>query len=278
MLKCKSEMRMRLSQDVTEEILLRFGLKELLLASQVSSSWNSIIKSKQFLRRKLKYEKIGLPQSVWNDNFDLKFYLSFLKNQLVPFEKNLLRNSSGEEEEDNSPQLTQGNRTLDLEDFDEHWFRGWYVYSSGGWGWKLMEQEGRRCFVTAQISCTKQQVINLEDNGISGWILDTYKPDISFEEHYSTSSGYGGCYECKVSLQNAKGQVIDHRSWRDDIAAEVNSCWKRFKGRFADYPEGVRSIVFYHGGFGDYEHEGWWGTRMTGATVSVSFPKSNPIK
>ena len=65
------------------------------------------------------------------------------------------------------------------------------------------------------------------------------------------------------------------------MAAEVNSSWKQFKGRFADYPEGVRSIVFYHGGFGDYEHGGWWDegmTRMTGATVSVSFPKSNPIK
>ena len=170
---------MRLSQDVIEEILLRFGLKELLLASQVSSTWNRIIKSKQFLRRKLKYEQIMLPLSVWNDNLDLKFYLSFLKNQLVPFEKNLLRNSSGEEEEDNSPQLRLGNRTLDLEDFDEHWYRGWYVYSSGGWGWRLMEQEGRRCFVTAQISCTKQQTIILEENGIPGWILDKYKPEIS---------------------------------------------------------------------------------------------------
>ena len=269
---------MRLSQDVTEEILLRFGLKELLLASQVSPTWNSIIKSKQFLRRKLKYEQIKLPQSVWNDNLDLKFYLSFLKNQSVSFEKNLLRNSSGGEEEDNSPQLTQGNRTLDLEDFDEHWYRGWYVYSSGGWGWRLMEQEGRRCFVTAQISCTKQQVIKFEENGIPGWILDNYKPEISFEENYRSSPGYGGCYECKVSLLNGLGEIVDHKSWRDDMTAEANSSWKQYKGRFADYPEGVRSIVFYHGGFGDYEHEGWWGTQMTGATVSVSFPKSNPIK
>ena len=268
---------MRLSQDVTEEILLRLGLKELLLASQVSPTWNNIIKSKQFLRRKLKYEQIKLPQSVWNDNLDLKFYLSFLKNQSVSFEKNLLRNSSGEEEEDNSPQLTQGNRTLDMEDFDEHWYRGWYVYSSGGWGWRLMEQEGRRCFVTAQISCTKQQVINLEDNGIPGWILDTYKPEIYFQEYYSTCPGVGGTYECTVSLQNAQGERKEggKESWREDMASEENPSWKLFKGGFADYPKGVRSIVFYHGGFGDYEQEGWRGVRMTGATVTVSFPKSN---
>ena len=62
------------------------------------------------------------------------------------------------------------------------------------------------------------------------------------------------------------------------MAAEENTSWKQFKGRFADYPKGVRFIVFYHGGFGDYEQEGWWGTRMTGATVTVSFPKSNQLK
>ena len=268
-------MRMNLPQDVSEEILLRLGVKDLLLASQVSISWNSIIKSKQFLKRKLKYEGMELPQSVWNDNLDLKFYLSFLFNSLVTFEKNILQNPSGEEEENGSPQLRLGNRTLDMEDFDEHWFRSWYVYSSGGWGWRLVEEEGRRIFVTAQISCTKQQVIQLEDQGISGWILDTYKPEITFEEYYSTSPGYGGCYECKVSLQNVKGQVIDTKSWRDDLTAEGNPSWRQYRGRFADYPEGVRSIVFYHGGFGDYEQEGWWGTRMTGANVSVCFPKSN---
>ena len=266
---------MRIPQDVVEEILLRLGLRELLLASQVSVSWNRIIKSKHFLKRKLQYEKIELPQSVWNDNFDSKFYMAFLNNSAVAYGKNLLRNSSGEEEEENSPQLRLGNRTADMSDFDEHWFRGWYVYSSGGWGWKIMEQDGRRCFVTAQISCTKQQVINLEDKGISGWILDTYKPEITFEEHYSTSPGSGGCYECTVSLQNAQGLNIDPKSWRDDMAAEENPSWKQFKGRFADYPEGVRSILFYHGGFGDYEQEGWWGTRITGATVTVSFPKSD---
>ena len=271
---------MNIPQEVIEEILLRLELKELLMASHVSVSWNSIIKSKPFLKKKLKYEQIKLPQSVWNDNLDHKFYMSFLINSAVSFGKNLLQNSSGEAEEDNSPQLRLGNRTLDMTDFDEHWFRGWYVYSSGGLGWRLMEQDDRRCFVTAQISCTKQQVINLEGNGISGWILDTYKPEITFEEYYSTSPGHGGCYECKVSLLDEKGQVMDQKNWRDDMAAEDNPSWKLFKGMFADFPEGVRSIVFYHGGFGDFEQEGegWWGTRMTGATVIVNFPKSNSIK
>ena len=58
------------------------------------------------------------------------------------------------------------------------------------------------------------------------------------------------------------------------MSAEANPSWKQFKGRFTDYPKGVRSIVFYHGGFGDYQQEGLRGVRMTGATVTVSFPKS----
>ena len=55
---------MSLPEDIIEEVLLRLGIKELLQASLVSSSWNKIIKSKQFLKRKLKRERIELPQST----------------------------------------------------------------------------------------------------------------------------------------------------------------------------------------------------------------------
>lgn len=262
---------MRLPEDVIEEVLLRLGVKELLLASQVSSSWNRIVKSKQFLKRKFKRERINLPRSVWDDNLSIKFYLSLLKNSLVPYEKNLLHNSSGEEEVEDSPQLRLGNRVE--EDFDINWFRGWRVWSSGGQGWRLMQQDGIRYFVTSYMSCTKEQVINLEEKGIAGWILDTLRPEITFEEQYSASPGHGGCYECRVGLLDAERKTLYAK--KDRCETESFPSWRTWKGTFVDYPKGVRNIMFYHGGFADDMQEGWWGTRMTGAKVTIAFPKSS---
>ena len=54
------------------------------------------------------------------------------------------------------------------------------------------------------------QIIGLAENGIAGWILDTYRPEIAFEEKYSYSAipgvavGDGGVYERRVVLMDAK--------------------------------------------------------------------------
>ena len=45
-----------------------------------------------------------------------------------------------------------------------------------------------------------------------------------------------------------------------------SSSWRTSKGKIANYPRGVRNIKFLHGGIA---------ARMTGAKVTVAFPKSS---
>ena len=194
-------------EDILENILLRLHPEFLLGCSRVCKDWSNLILSGPFWIRKLSYEGHNLPRIVLsNDDLDWRFFFllaaHYSKHKKLAFDCNILQNGSGELETEDIV-LLQGNRTE--EDFSSTWFKCWTVLSSGGSGWRLFpptssQHHTARFFATSSISCTKEQVISLEEAGIPPRVLDGYRPDIELEEIYSNHPGHGGSYELRVSL------------------------------------------------------------------------------
>ena len=104
----------------------------------------------------------------------------------------MLRNGSGELETEEQ-QLNEANRNS--EDFDEYFYKNWKTLSSGGLGWKLYRSESHyeNYFATSYISCTKLQVIDLLEIGLSPELMDRYQPHIYVEDTYSKCRDHGWC-------------------------------------------------------------------------------------
>ena len=191
--------------DILENILLRLEPELLLGCSRVCKDWSHLILSGPFWMRKLSSEGHNLPRTVLsNDALDWRFFFllasHYSQYKKLSFDTNILQNGSGELETEDTV-LLQGNRNE--EDFDTTWFKSWTVLSSGGSGWRLFPQSTSRhhstnFFATSSISCTKEQLICLEEAGIPPRVLDGYSPDIEVEEIYSNHPGQAGCYELRV--------------------------------------------------------------------------------
>ena len=190
-------------EDIIENILLRLSAQSLPSLSSVCRGWYDLILSTQFWIRKISFDGLSLPQSlVSNDKLDWRLYFLLAKHysryQTLSFGSNILQNGSGELETHQSV-LSSGNRHED--DFDPAWFRSWTVLSSGGDGWRLFPLSAtERYFATSFISCTKEQVICLEERGVSPRVMDLYQPDIEVEELYSKHPHHGASYELHVSI------------------------------------------------------------------------------
>ncbi len=62
--------------------------------------------------------------------------------------------------------------------------------------------------------------------------------------------------------------------FRENIDRTEDDRWRRISHTFSRYGVGARYVKFYHGGMTqdmDME-EGWYGAKMTGSTVQVSYP------
>ena len=107
-------------------------------------------------------------------------------------------------------------------------------------------------------------------------VLDEYQPDICVGEEYC-SPGRGATYELKVDLLDGEGSVVGEHSERHNLAPGTGTEWRRAEHVFTGYGAGVRGVRLYHGGFAEDAEEGWWGTRMRGARVLVTFPQARRL-
>jgi len=269
----------QLPDTILEDILIRVDFTTLdSIASNVSEKWMQILTTEIFWKKFLKYHHIQIPRHILHSNvFSWPFYKSLATSYLttgeIPFERNLLENTSGELENDPKV-LEQGNRNS--EDFDEHWFKHWYVWSSSGQGWRLFrDEDGLSYFATSNISCTKAQTIVLENIGLEPQILDLYQPEVIFEDSYSKHSGHGCTYEVKFALQDDSDKnVVEPYNYRVNMMPEEDDTWRTVRHVFKNYGEGVRKLHLYHGGFAEDMEEGWWGTKFTGSKIIIKFPDS----
>jgi len=151
--------------ELLAEIFCRVDHKTLLNCQLVCKRWKELIQS--YIWRKKAEIALGKPfprheQMSWK-----VFYLVCKKK---PFERNLLKNHSG-----------------------EHGKKHWYIVREGGDCWTIERPpagvpdlpltepvfEGKQiCFTTSYYNCTKTQVIDLITEGLHPHVLDVLQPPI----------------------------------------------------------------------------------------------------
>ena len=264
-----------LPDDVWEEIFLQCDVETINKIATVSKDWNQIISSSIFWKRKLLKQQVSLPQDViQSKRLNWKVLRSFCrtlsKHKVLPYNVNLIQNASGELETD-PDKLLLGNRNE--VDFDEYWFQHWFIWSSGGQGWRLFKEDDLTYFAASYISCTKSQTVDLVKRGVDPVILDEYQPEITIKDHWSHCRNHAGVYELKVKLMNAEMREVTGFSRRVLISADDPEEWRSVGHVFSEYGGGVRFVELYHGGMSDDMEEGWQGPRMRQSTVTIQWPR-----
>lgn len=89
-------------------------------------------------------------------------------------------------------------------------FKFWKILDSGGSGWKVdfnfgncippLELGGSSCFTTSSGLCSKEQLVDLSEAGLSDRIMDEVRPDIEISEWFCGSEDSTSRYGYKVSF------------------------------------------------------------------------------
>ncbi|OAD59099.1 F-box only protein 6 [Eufriesea mexicana] len=225
--------------------------------------------------------KVLIQTYVWRKKVEILFGRSLLLNKEVPwyvhyvickkkpFERNLIQNHSGE----------YGTQKY------------WKIISEGGDRWKVENPptnvvplpnnepvfEGKQfCFVTSYRSCTKIQIIDLEVEGLTSYVLDNLQPPIVVSEWYSCRSDCPAIYECDIKLLGEGNRIIDFFHFHDSIIGEQQNQWHRISHEFKNYGHGLRKIHFSHSGTDKLFWAGHYGSKMAGACVHVKIPIAQP--
>eukprot|EP01089_Gocevia_fonbrunei_P005508 TRINITY_DN1596_c0_g1_i1.p1 TRINITY_DN1596_c0_g1~~TRINITY_DN1596_c0_g1_i1.p1 ORF type:complete len:288 (-),score=44.74 TRINITY_DN1596_c0_g1_i1:66-929(-) len=173
----------------------------------------------------------------------------FWKNN---FRKNLILNPCGDEQ-----------------------FTHWDVNAEYNW---RIEEYGKDCQAAVDLNCKnsfassynwsiKTQIIDLIQIGFTRPQLD-YCPEIQISEWYCGRHDCGSEYKLCVKLQNEKHELLDMFETGGRTEPEI---WNEEKHTFAGYPKGLRFIEFTSQGKDTRWWDGYYGAKMTAASVKV-FP------
>ncbi|XP_013791526.1 F-box only protein 44-like [Limulus polyphemus] len=223
--------------------------------------WQQLIDGHSVWKEKCLHENIFFPsREVLNINeYPTNFFRSiYLKK---PFNRNLLKNSTGEEN------LSQ-----------------WTVIENGGDKW-LVEKEAvgvdpfpedgiKTCFSTSYMNCSKSQLIDLSREGVPQEVMDNARPKIEVSEWYAARFDCGSTYELTVRLLDKNYEPQDEFHYGpQEVAQWQGRQWIQTKHLFEHYPPGVRYIQFRHSGKDTQFWAGHYGSKMCGAKVTFVFNK-----
>ncbi|XP_027872901.1 F-box only protein 6-like [Xiphophorus couchianus] len=244
-----SEPVIPLPLDILEEIFLNLPRQHVVCVCRlVCRQWKDVADSESFWRERCRREGYQLrdPSKV-PSNWRLFYFLCKKR-------RNLIKNPRAEDE-----------------------FQGWRILKNGGDKWKI---EGsmvkhsnpavQKNFVTSYGWCTKEQVINLMEEGYNPSFMDEFQPHIRISDWYAPRWDCGSIYKICVQLLNHKQDVlqefrpepISFPQWNDQQ-------WNQMVHVFKDYGPGVRYVRFIHGGKDTKWWAGWFGIRVTESCVEV---------
>lgn len=249
-----------LPEELLAEIFCYVDYKSLLNCQLVCKLWKILIQT--YVWRKKAEISFGRSLLLYKE---VPWHVYYLICKKKPFERNLVKNHSGE--------------------CGRHKY--WKILSEGGDCWKVENPpvgvtplpsnelifEGKQfCFVTSYRSCTKAQIIDLEVEGLTSYMLDELQPIIVVSEWYSCRWDCPAIYECAIKLLGEDNNVIDLFHFRDSIEGEKQNQWHQMSHEFKNYGPGLRKISFYHGGADKLFWAGHYGSKMAGACVYVKIP------
>lgn len=253
-----------LPKELLAEMFCYVDYESLLNCQLVCKRWKILIQS--YVWRKKAESCVGRSLLLGKDVPWDVYYLICKKK---PFERNLIKNHSGE----------HGSQKY------------WTVHQNGGDHWKVENPpvgapmlpidatvlEGKQfCFVTSYSDCTKAQIINLELEGLTPYILDNVQPPIWVSEWYSARWDCSAVYACDVKLLDntviSQARIIDSFKFRKHIQWEDQNIWNYIWHEFVGYGPGLRAISFCHSGVDSQYWAGHYGSKMAGACVCVKIP------
>ncbi|XP_066589065.1 F-box only protein 6-like isoform X2 [Prorops nasuta] len=204
-----------LPEELLIEIFIYTDYKTLLKCQLVCKRWKDLLQ--EYVWRK-KAEMI-IDRSLSSDK-DLPWYVYYLICKKRPFERNLLKNHSGQ----------YGVK------------KHWKIVAEGGNRWVVENPpvgvpplsanvpifEGKQCcFATSYINCCKVQKIDLEEEGLHPLLLDNLQPPVQVSEWYSCRWDCPAIYEFTAELLDKDDKVIDSFQHRDSIEGENQNQWLR---------------------------------------------------
>ncbi|KAL0126871.1 hypothetical protein PUN28_005314 [Cardiocondyla obscurior] len=246
--------------EILIEIFCRADCKTLLSCQLVCKRWKMLMFSVWYKKTE---QALGKP-IPWDDK--LPWPALYLACSKKPYERNLVKNHSGQEQ-----------------------LKYWEITQEGGDHWTVEEpplgvpelpqtepatENKQICFTTSYSYCCKVQRINLVKEGIHPYILDTYQPAIVVSEWYSCRWDCPAEYLLLVKLINDENKVIYEYKFKDDLQGEKQNQWLKVSHVFENYRPGLRTIIFEHVGKDKLFWAGHYGSKMSKASVSVKIPKS----
>ncbi|XP_029674853.1 F-box only protein 44-like [Formica exsecta] len=205
----------------------------------------------------------------------------FICKTKPPFERNLLKNHSGEELDNNWNILSDGSSRWTVENppigvpelpLTEPIFEGkQYCFAMAFYNFSYREIVGGFGL--------KKQVVDLVAEGFHPHILDVLQPPIVISEWYSCQNGYSAIYECLIELLGVEEKdnavkVLDLFRFSDAIKGERQNKWQYISRIFTNYGRGLRKITFIDSGMGNSPPgERYWGTKMAGACIRIKIPQ-----
>lgn len=246
--------------ELLAEIFCRADLKTLLNCQLVCKRWWIVIQN--YIWRKKAELTLGKP---FPRHEEMPWHVFYFICKRKPFERNLLKNHSGEQK-----------------------MKHWEICSNGGDSWMVEHPpagvpempltifEGKQiCFVTSYHSCTKRQLVDLVAEGLHPYVLDVLQPPIMVSEWYSCRWDCPAVYEVHVELlasEEKDNRILDRFQFRDTIEGERQNQWLYKSHVFENYGAGLRKINFLHGGMDKSFWAGHYGSKMAGACISVKIP------
>ncbi|XP_043283286.1 F-box only protein 6-like isoform X2 [Venturia canescens] len=252
-----------LPQELITEILCWVDHKSLLSSQLVCKRWKALMET--YVWRKKAELTLGRSLKMLK-NVPWQLFYVICKKQ--PFDRNLLKNHSGEN------------------GVDKHW----KILCQGGDHWKVEcpplgvpalpseiagSGEKQHCFVTSYYTCRKQQVVKLADEGLTPQLLDVLQPPIVVSEWYSSRWDCPATYECIVKLIGKKKKVLDSFEFQRSIENNLQDTWHQMKHEFRNYGPGLEQIIFQHAGSDNLFWAGHYGSKMTRASIVIKLPEAH---
>lgn len=248
-----------LPEELLAEIFCYVDYNSLLNCQLVCKLWKNLIQTYVWRKK----AEIIFGRSLLFDK-EVSWHTYYLMCKKKPFERNLIKNHSG-----------------------EYGTQKWKILDEGGDRWKVENppigvsplpnneaifKGNQFCFVTSYRRCTKAQVIDLEIEGLTSYVLDNLQPLIVVSEWYSCRWDCPAIYECKIKLLGEDNKIIDSFEFHDSIEEEKQNEWHQILHEFKNYGPGLRRICFCHGGTDKLFWAGHYGSKMAGACVCVKIP------
>lgn len=255
-----------LPPEMFEEIFQNVPAVDLIRSlPRVCRYWYQLLTDRMFWFRKLKREGFKVSEITERrlaeemDDGKVLRILQGITGGFLPFNSNLIRNPSGEDE-----------------------FQHWRVKHGGNdlivecppvGSDSIPEEAGlptQHCFVSSYVSCYRSQTITLKGLGIEPWMLDILRPEIKVAEWVSARFDCHSKSQTSVELvTGTTGSTVHNMVWSSKHDGVILCRWYQMKMDipYDTIPSSLTAIKFTNKSSDSQFWAGHYGAKTAGSSV-----------